>query len=309
MKTHILALLLVGATLCACHHSLPIQPVAPAAPAVSEYSAALWDFFQVGSHNVIPGNRNFMQPGSVVSGGDFSIGPVQFTAGLVDFDGDGRFNEVGDDRIFLTIYKNRQVRFNNGYGTPLAPVSINDNILQVDGHCFRVSFAAEDGKRMSLQPVAQPAPGAEILKMETTLPPDVDMKDQLGHTVRLHDLLDGKKQLYLAFWAMPVTPMEFDKYPARYLREVHDLYGDSVRVVAIQYTGLDDPSLYKLNSDFYFRMIGQPWLSLQCEDPRLFNRLQQDMTYCQGILMDKNGRYRELYLRWREMAEQFPYMR
>ena len=38
-------------------------------------------------------------------------------------------------------------------------------------------------------------------------------------------------------------------------------------------------------------------------------RLQQDMTYCQGILMDKNGKCRELYLRWREMAEGFPYMR
>ncbi|MBK7939729.1 MAG: hypothetical protein IPJ82_22755 [Lewinellaceae bacterium] len=64
-----------------------------------------------------------------------------------------------------------------------------------------------------------------------------------------------------------------------------------------------------MNDDLYLRMIGQPWLSLKCDDPTVFNLLQQDMSYNQGTLTDKNGKYREMYLLWRDMAENFPYLR
>lgn len=312
MKTQPFLSALAILCLAACTSSRPAPapvtaPVAP--PVVTEYTETLWDFFQINNHQVVAGNKNFMQPGSVISGADFSIDSVQFTAGLVDFDGDGRFNEVGDDRIFLTVYKNRRVRFNNGYGTPIAPISAHDNVLQLDGRFFRVNAAAENGKRLSLQPITQPAPDADILKMETGIPEDIEMENHLGQKVRLHDLIDGQHRIYFAFWAVPTMPIEFEKYPARHLLEVQRLYADSVRIVTIQFTGLDDPSQYKINADLYLRMIGQPWVSLRCADFSLFNRLHQDLSYNQGILTDKKGKYREMYLNWRELAENYPYLR
>lgn len=308
MKTRTAVICFSLLCLTACHPGRKIKQPAATAPLKREYNAALWDFFQTNPHQVIAGNKDFLQPGSVIRGGDFKTDAAQFTAGLIDFDADGRFNEVGDDRIFLTIHKNRRVRFNNGYGTPLTPINAGADVLKVDDHFFQVVFAGEDGKRMTVEPVERPPLGAHVLKMITKIP-DIELENYAGKKVRLRDLIDHKHRIYLAFWAMPTQRIEFEKYPVRFLTQIQEQYSDSVRIVSIQYTINDTPSMYQMNDDLFMQMIAQPWLSLKCDDLETYNLLHQDLSYNQGILTDKHGNFIEMYLLWKDMAENFPYMR
>lgn len=266
----------------------------------------LVDSFETDPHNIKPGRPGFLQPGSGIRGGDFVLDSVRFTAGLVDLDADGRFNEVGDDRIFVTIYKNRKIRLNYIYGTPAMPIHDTDDTLQVDDRFFRVSYAAEDGSRLVIEPVRRPVGESNVLKIITKLP-DVVLENYAGGKIRLRDLIDHRHQIYLAFWAMNDRKTEFENCPARHLPVIQQ-YADKVRLVSVHFTGHDSDDLYQINKDFFFDMISKPWPTVKC-DRELYLQFQQDFRYFQGVLTDKDGNIIDVYLSWKDMAENFPNMR
>ena len=289
----------------ACFTGKKIAEPVPSAPK-QEFSIALWDNFQTNPHNIMPGRPGFLQPKSGIRGGDFVLDSTRFTVGLIDLDADGRFNEVGDDRIFLTIYKNRKIRLNYIYGTPAMPIHAEDDTLQVDDRFFRVAFAAEDGTRLVIEPVGRPQSQSNVLKIITRLP-DAVVENYAGGKTRLRDLIDHQHQTYLAFWALGDRKTEFENCPARHLPVIQQ-YADKVRLVSVHFTGHETDGMYQINKDFFFEMISKPWLTVKC-DRDLYLQLQQDFTYYQGILTDTDGNIIEVYLNWKDMAENFPYMR
>ncbi len=282
--------------------ALPAQSAAP----TQEYTIALSDSFHTNPHQIVPGRPGFLQPNSGIRGGDFVLDSLRFTVGLIDLDADGRFNEVDDDRIFLTIYKNRQIRLNYTYGTSAMPLHASGDTLQVDDRFFRVRFAAENGTSLVIEPVGKPVTQSNLLKIITKIP-DAVVENYTGGKTHLRDLIDHKHQIFLAFWAMFDRKVEFDHCPARYLPVIQQ-YSDKVRLVSVHFNGNETDDMYEINKDYFFEMISKPWLTVKC-DRDLYLQLQQDFTYYQGILVDKDGNITQLYLSWKDMAEKCPSMR
>ena len=237
------------------------------------------------SAHIVPGNDGFLQPNSRMVAADYRDSSVQFTLAFIDYNGDGVFNQAGVDRMALTVYQDRELRINNGYGTACMKLKTVAPNFVVDSFAFEVAELAADGAWCKLRPKKLTPKAKPDLRIITALP-DVTFETFFSKKLRLHDYLHQGKSVYVYFFNSRPLPYQTEK-----LNTIFEKYSDQVTIIGLSLPfteALDEP-----NTDLVLKNMANPWHHAIC-DEATYALLQQDMSYFRGVWADADGRIREI---------------
>ncbi|MCC6461231.1 MAG: hypothetical protein IT260_12220 [Saprospiraceae bacterium] len=235
--------------------------------------------------HLVPGHDGFLQPTSRIVGADYRDSSVQFSVAFIDYNGDGVFNQAGVDRMALTVYQDRELRINNGYGTACMKLKTVAPTFMVDSFAFEVAELAADGawfKLRAKKPTQVPKPDLRII----TALPDATFDTFLGKKLHLKDYLHQGKSVYVYFFNSRPLPYQLDK-----LNKIYEKYSDAVTIIGLSLPfseSLDEPYTEQL-----LKNMANPWHHAIC-DEATYALLQQDMSYFRGVWTDADGRIREI---------------
>ncbi len=250
------------------------------------------DLLHCNPHYVIAGNSGFLQAESRVSGGDYRDSQCGFTLALIDYNGDGVYNQPGVDRLALTIYQDRILRINNGYGTPCMTLRETDPVIFIDSIGYAVTGIAEDGKSVLLRQADVNLMPMADLKIETRVP-DATVATFVSPKLQLGHYFHQGKSVYLYFFNS--RPLEYQK---KRLDVIQAKYSNEVTVIGL-YLPFSEPLDQPVGDDLLLRMAN-PWPMGICE-LALYQRLQQDMSYYRGVWADEQGNIQEISISPKEL--------
>lgn len=246
------------------------------------------------SQHIVPGHPGFLHAESKINSVDYKDSLCQFTLALIDYDGDGVFSQPGVDRLALTIYQDRMLRVNNGYGTACMTLTESDPVIFIDSTGFAVTEIAENGSSVRLKRIETAWMSTAGLRIETWLP-NATVETFFSKKLKFSDFLHRGKSVYIYFFNS--RPLE---YQLKKLDQIYSKYADKVSVIGL-YLPFSEPSDAEITSDFLARMAN-PWPQGICTH-ELYMQLQQDMAYYRGILADESGRIREISISPKELLE------
>lgn len=248
----------------------------------------------VKSQHIVPGHPGFLHAESKINSVDYKDSLCRFTLALIDYDGDGVFSQPGVDRLALTIYQDRMLRVNNGYGTACMTLTESDPVIFVDSTGFAVTEIAENGRFVRLKRIETAWISAAGLKIETWLP-NTTVETFFSKKLKFSDFLNRGKFVYIYFFNS--RPLE---YQLKKLDQIYSKYADKVSVIGL-YLPFSESLDTEITSDFLAR-IANPWPQGICTQ-ELYMQLQQDMAYYRGILTDESGRIQEISISPKELLE------
>ncbi len=259
------------------------RPVA--APVLqSPTTLLLSDTLLSGKASAIKGIKGHLRPESQIKGAVYDDGHHAFTVGLVDVNGDRRFNDPNEDWLLLTVRGNRKVRINGEHGTPHCPTKAR-TVLEIDSARYLLSEPQYDGssvKIFKLKPLeADSVAGAQRLRLNTRVPL-ATLKTYPSGDLKLSTLFGQKKLIYIYFWV---------SHPTEYQVEVLDQLAknESGRLSIVGVHIKDHDWDLKANESNFFAMLLKPWPQTSCE-PDFYFALHQDYSWYRGILADEQGK-------------------
>lgn len=128
--------------------------------------------------------------------GDFIYEQDSLRIGIMDYNVNGKYNDLGSDRIVTGKYDSKINGTEEAYG---AVVLDSLTYFHSTNYAFKVVEIAENGTSLSIKPTLEDNSEKRIEVGDFIS--DYSFELLSGEKVSTHDFLDGKKYLYLNFWA------------------------------------------------------------------------------------------------------------
>lgn len=169
----------------------------------------------------------FMDERRNIRVGDFVYQKDSLRIGLVDYDVNGAYNDIGTDRIVFGIHGGAINGIEEAEG---AIILDSINYFQGKTIAFEVKKVTKDGKSMSIQPTV--AKNVEARIKEGSFISDYKFKLISGEETSVKKLLVPKKYLYLNFWA---TWCAGCKQEVDDLKKLYADFSDQVTIVSLNF--------------------------------------------------------------------------
>lgn len=271
-----------------CCRAAQSGPAVSAAAPASEIRLKLLDMFLINDKYMVPGHPEFLQKNSRALGVDIESGNQKFTLGFIDYNGNGQFDDKDVDRVMITHFQNRLISINSQYGTRNCRVSGTTQYLQVDSSYYLVRLPDEN-RFISIQalPAGKPVDPEKCLPLSTYVPFE-NLSDMNGKTVQLGRFFGGEKPVYLFFWNLKPYPQTPDMdAQIKALDRIAERYADKITIVGLRTTFGEG---FMVQNPVYLKEMEQsPWPNLISSES-LYQALQQDLTFIQGVLADPSGK-------------------
>lgn len=145
--------------------------------------------------------------------------------GLMDFNINGKYNDIGSDRIVFGEYGGEL----NGTDEASGAVIIDSkNYFQTINHVFEVIDVSIDGNYISIKSSFNDTLEKRITEGHTI--PDYTFKLLSGKETSMHELLAEGKFLYLNFWATWCAGCHMEMND---LEQIHTNYSDKILLVSL----------------------------------------------------------------------------
>lgn len=228
-----------------------------------------------------------------VRGGDVSHRRSQFRIAVVDYNNNGRFDEVGADKFLLEKYGRDSAVLIYPLQPNLAPLK-NYTQFRVDRQFYEIAYVDPKGMTLEIYPIGR----SEVLKhtVFNTRLPNLPIRDSLGQELRLADLQEPGKPLVIVLWQ---NRHHIWDYQVEELLNVYRQHPDRLTIIGLHIPGayFQQPDLKRIHAWLKDRM---PLYWGESEYPRELNSSDQLPNL---ILYDAQGNWQRSGLRAREVLE------
>jgi thiol-disulfide isomerase/thioredoxin len=159
--------------------------------------------------------------------GDFVYREDSLRIGLVDYNVNGSYNDLGTDRLVTGVYGGKI----NGTEEAAGAVVL-DSIMYFQGksHAFEIINVSRNGASVLIRPTPANKIKDRITKGESI--PDFTFKLFSGEETSVHQHLKGDKHLYLVFWANWCSGCHVE---VEHLKKLHSSYSEKFTIVSLNY--------------------------------------------------------------------------
>lgn len=159
--------------------------------------------------------------------GDFVYEQDSLRIGIMDWNVNGVYNEVGEDRIVFGEYQGKI----DGIDEAAGAITLDTTTyFQGITKAFEITKATADGSLIQLRPTLQSSVDNRITKGQTI--PNFSFQLLNGDQISLLEFVDGGKMLYLNFWA---TWCGGCHQEIEDLKKIHSDYSDRIHLISLNY--------------------------------------------------------------------------
>ena len=272
----------------------------PETAAQASVTTKLLDMFVIYDKYIVPNHPGFLQPNSKAWGADIQLAGKKFTIGFVDYNGDGRFDDTGNDLLIITVFRNRKISINNHYGTHRIPIKNKKHFLQVDSTMFTVTVPGDD-KIINIAVAGKKEnEDGEVLKLLTHVP-NAELYTLDDTKVQMSKYLGQQKYTLLFFWALRPFPETLENSAqVKYLDKLIAYHAKKLNVVGLRVM-MGEP--FNLSNPVFLKeMQESPWDNLITTE-EFYDDMQQDLSYFKGVLAAPDGEILEVDITPRELLD------
>lgn len=263
--------------------SLPKKQQQPAYPVEKKQYCILsfGDTLLINGFPTLKGVKTILQPESKIKSVHFEDSLISIHIGLIDFNGDGIFNDPSVDLFAATVGQNRQIRINADNGTPHCKT--RDSIyIQVDSLTYLISAIEASGSKaqFSKSLSSNKAPKKADLFLKTYIKGWAFNK-YAGGQIFIDSIIHSKDFTYIYFWN--TDKLDYQLKKVEKLFNKHDI---KVNIIGVH---CKDHELDKSTQDTFFDLLAKPWNGYYCTTSQ-YEALNQDYSWYRGLLIQKDGK-------------------
>lgn len=159
--------------------------------------------------------------------GKFIFDQDSLSIGVKDWNVNGKFDDLGEDRILVGEYGGKL----NGTDQASGAIIIDStNYFQGNTNAFQITSIAEDGKSLTLEPTLNTNVENRISEGQTI--PDFSFELLNGKEVSISEFLTRDKLLYVNIWANWCSGCHQE---IEDLKEINSNYADRITILSLNY--------------------------------------------------------------------------